>query len=193
MSKEDLCSTRGKEDLCPTDARHFGVRMSNPQTRTAVFAGTFDPPTYGHLDIIERSRKIFDRTIVAVGVNPEKEPMFSTEERVELLRELLGDCTDVLIEGYEGLTMDYVRRIGAQVIVKGIRDGDDLRSELRQANVNMIAGDVDTVFLFTTDQTALISSTLIKQICEMGGLESGRIGRLIPPQVVMRLRQKLAM
>lgn len=167
--------------------------MLMPQSRTAVFAGTFDPPTYGHLDIIERSRKIFDRTIVAVGVNPEKEPMFSTEERVELLRELLGDCTDVTVEGYEGLTMDYVRRIGAQVIVKGIRDGDDLRSELRQANVNMIAGDVDTVFLFTTDQTALISSTLIKQICEMGGLESGRIGRLIPPQVVLRLKQKLAM
>lgn len=167
--------------------------MSSKPSRTAVFAGTFDPPTYGHLDIIERSRKIFDRTIVAVGVNPEKEPMFSTDERVELLRELLGDCPDVSVEAYEGLTMDYVRRIGAQVIVKGIRDGDDLRSELRQANVNMIAGDVDTVFLFTTDQTALISSTLIKQICEMGGLESGRIGRLIPPQVVLRLKQKLAM
>lgn len=166
---------------------------ATPQSRTAVFAGTFDPPTYGHLDIIERSRKIFDRTIVAVGVNPEKEPMFSNEERVDLLRELLGDCPDVTVESYEGLTMDYVRRIGAQVIVKGIRDGDDLRSELRQANVNMIAGDVDTVFLFTTDQTALISSTLIKQICEMGGLESGRIGRLIPPQVVLRLKQKLAM
>ena len=167
--------------------------MSTAQPRTAVFAGTFDPPTYGHLDIIERSRKIFDRTIVAVGVNPEKEPMFSTEERVDLLRELLGDYDDVVIEAYEGLTMDYVRRIGAQVIVKGIRDGDDLRSELRQANVNMIAGDVDTVFLFTTDQTALISSTLIKQICEMGGIESGRIGRLIPPQVVIRLKKKLGM
>ena len=166
---------------------------AKPQFRTAVFAGTFDPPTYGHLDIIERSRNIFDRTIVAVGVNPEKEPMFSAEERVELLRELLGDSTDVTVEAYEGLTMDYVRRVGAHVIVKGIRDGDDLRSELRQANVNMIAGDVDTVFLFTTDQTALISSTLIKQICEMGGLESGRIGRLIPPQVVIRLKQKLAM
>lgn len=166
--------------------------MQKGQGRTAVFAGTFDPPTYGHLDIIERSRKIFDKTIVAVGVNPEKEPMFSTEERVEILRELLDDCPDVSVDTYEGLTMDYVRKVGAQVIVKGIRDGDDLRSELRQANVNMIAGDVDTVFLFTTDQTALISSTLIKQICEMGGLESGRIGRLIPPQVVARLRAKLA-
>ena len=166
--------------------------MQHGPGRTAVFAGTFDPPTYGHLDIIERSRKIFDKTIVAVGVNPEKEPMFSTEERVEILRELLDDCPDVSVDTYEGLTMDYVRKVGAQVIVKGIRDGDDLRSELRQANVNMIAGDVDTVFLFTTDQTALISSTLIKQICEMGGLESGRIGRLIPPQVVARLRAKLA-
>jgi pantetheine-phosphate adenylyltransferase len=165
--------------------------MPDRPPRIAVFAGTFDPPTYGHLDIIERSRKIFDKTIIAVGRNPEKEPLFSEEERLDMLRELVGSHPDVEVDAYAGLTMDYVRQRGAHVIVKGIRDGDDLRSELRQANVNMIAGDVDTVFLFTTDQTALISSTLIRQICEMGGLESGQINRLIPPQVVARLRQKL--
>jgi len=110
---------------------------------------------------------------------------------VEMLRELVGRQKDVEVEAYAGLTMDYVKRKGADVIVKGIRDGDDLRSELRQANVNMIAGDVETVFLFTTDQTALISSTLIRQICEMGGLASGQIDRLIPPTVVTKLRRKL--
>jgi pantetheine-phosphate adenylyltransferase len=159
--------------------------------RTAVFAGTFDPPTYGHLDIIERCRRLFDNTIVAVGRNPEKEPLFTEEERVSLLNELLGEHPDVVVESYNGLTMDYVRQRGAAVIVKGIRDGDDLRSELRQANVNMIAGGVETVFLFTTDQTALISSTLIRQIFEMGGRDSRHLDRLIPSLVVQRMREKL--
>ncbi len=164
--------------------------MTERRPRTAVFAGTFDPPTKGHLNIIERSRRLFDKTIVAVGRNPEKAPLFSKAERVEMLRELVGNGDDVEVTSYSGLTMDFVRKCAADVIVKGIRDGDDLRSELRQANVNWIAGEVETVFLFTTDQTALISSTLIRQICEMGGLESGHLDRLIPPTVVARLREK---
>jgi len=167
--------------------------MSSKTAKTAVFAGTFDPPTYGHLDIIKRSRRLFNKTIVAVGVNPEKEPLFTIDERVEMLRQMLREFKDVVVEGYAGLTMDYVRRRGADVIIKGIRDGDDLRSELRQANVNMIAGDVETVFLFTTDTMALISSTLIRQICELGGMESGNINRLIPPEVVERMRTKVKM
>lgn len=167
--------------------------MPSPNARIAVFAGTFDPPTKGHLNIIDRSRRLFDKTIVAVGRNPEKTPLFTEAERVDMLRELLSDAADVEVDSYEGLTMNYVRTKGATVIVKGIRDGDDLRSELRQANVNLIAGDVETVFLFTTDQTALISGTLIRQICEMGGLDTGHIDRLIPPTVVARLRDKLAL
>ena len=156
-----------------------------------MFAGTFDPPTNGHLDIIQRSRRLFDKTIVAVGVNPEKQPLFSTEERVDMLRELLCDAPGVEVESYTGLTMDYIHQKRADVIVKGIRDSEDMRNELRQANVNMIAGDVETVFLFTTDQTALISGTLIRQIAEMGGLSGGRIERLIPRQVALRLKEKL--
>lgn len=165
--------------------------MSERKWRTAVFAGTFDPPTNGHLDIIRRSRRLFDRTIVAVGRNPEKAPLFTDQERVDMLRELVGSAPDVEVEAYAGLTMDYVRSRGADVIVKGIRDGDDLRSELQQANVNMMVGDVETIFFFTTDQTALISSTLIRQIGEMGGLQSGHLDRLIPPAVLDRLRRKL--
>ena len=166
--------------------------MANNTHKAAVFAGTFDPPTYGHLDIINRSRRLFAKTIVAVGRNPEKQPLFTEQERVELLRELVGPTNhDVEVEAYQGLTMDYVRRKGADVIVKGIRDSDDLRNELRQANVNMIAGDVETVFLFTTDTTALISSTLIRQICELGGLDSANLNRLIPPQVIEAMKSKL--
>ncbi|MBK8268954.1 MAG: pantetheine-phosphate adenylyltransferase [Planctomycetes bacterium] len=165
--------------------------MPNSRQRIAVFPGTFDPPTLGHLGIIERARRLFDRTIVAVGVNPEKSPLFTARERVEMLREELGDAPDVEIEAYTGLTMDYVKNKGADVLVKGIRDSDDLRNELRQANVNMIAGDVETVFLFTDDQTALISGSLIRQIAEMGGLSSGKLERLIPLSVVNRLRKKL--
>jgi pantetheine-phosphate adenylyltransferase len=167
--------------------------MAPHKHHTAVFAGTFDPPTYGHLDIIERSRRLFDHTIVAVGRNPEKEPLFTEAERIAMLKELLKEMPEVEVDSYAGLTMDFVRKKGADVIVKGIRDGDDLRSELRQANVNMIAGGVETVFLFTTDTTALISSTLIRQICEMGGLESGHMDRLIPPLVVQRMKEKLKM
>ena len=165
--------------------------MANNTHKTAVFAGTFDPPTVGHLDIINRSRRLFSKTIVAVGRNPEKQPLFTDKERVSLLRELVGGYADVEVESYKGLTMDYVRRKGADVIVKGIRDSDDLRNELRQANVNMIAGDIETVFLFTTDTTALISGTLIRQICELGGLDSANLTRLIPPQVVEAMQRKL--
>jgi pantetheine-phosphate adenylyltransferase len=164
--------------------------MKRRASKTAVFAGSFDPPTRGHVDLIQRCRKLFDKTIVAVGRNPEKTPMFTPEERVEILRELLGHDGNVEVEAYDGLTMDYVRQRKADVIVKGIRDGEDLRNELRQANVNMLAGDVETVFLFTTDQTALISSTLIRQICEMGGGQARHLERLVPSLVLKRIRQK---
>jgi pantetheine-phosphate adenylyltransferase len=165
--------------------------MTSRKPKTAIFAGSFDPPTIGHVDLIARCRRLFDKTIVAVGRNPEKSPMFTPEERVEMLRELLGNGDDVEVSSYQGLTMDYVRRRNADVIVKGIRDGEDLRNELRQANVNMLAGDVETVFLFTTDQTALISSTLIRQLCEMGDLKSEYMRRFVPPLVLERLRKKL--
>lgn len=166
--------------------------MKNRHARTAVFAGSFDPPTFGHVNLIDRCRRLFDKTIVAVGRNPEKAPLFTPEERVEMLRDLVGgDGKEVEVASYEGLTMDYVRQCEADVIVKGIRDGEDLRNELRQANVNMLAGDVETIFLFTTDQTALISSTLIRQICEMGGLKGNHMSRLVPARVLERLREKL--
>src|SRR5262245_9043934 len=135
----------------------------------AVFPGTFDPLTHGHLDIIRRASAIFDRLIVAVGRNPEKTQWFSAAERVKMLREMTGELPNVSAESFDGLTMDYVRRVGAGVILRGIRDGDDLRVELQAANTNLLVGGVETVFLMASDQHALTSSTFIKQIVEMGG------------------------
>lgn len=165
--------------------------MPKRQPKTAVFVGTFDPPTNGHLDIIRRGRKLFDRLIVGVGHNPEKQPFFSAEQRMQMLRELTAGMDNVRIIAYPGLTMDFVREQGATVIIKGIRDSSDLGSELQQANLNQIAGDVETVFLLTSDQHALTSSTLIRQIIEFGRGNSERLNRLVPPSVVRRLHVKM--
>ncbi|MFH0983139.1 MAG: pantetheine-phosphate adenylyltransferase [Planctomycetota bacterium] len=157
----------------------------------AVFPGTFDPVTLGHLDIIRRGAKIFGRVIIAVGCNPEKIEWFPPAERVEVIRWLTRDLANVSVESYDGLTMDYVRRVGAKVILRGIRDSDDLRTELQVANTNLIVGEVETVFLMTSDQHALTSSTLIKQIVEIGGYDRTRLARLVPEEVIDRLEKHL--
>lgn len=164
--------------------------MTKHKAKIAVFAGTFDPPTSGHVDIIKRSRRLFDQLIVAVGRNPEKEPFFSETERLSMLRELTSSMDNVHVEAYPGLTMDFVREKGATVIIKGIRDSSDLGSELQQANVNLIAGNTETVFLLTSDQHALTSSTLIRQVVEFGG-DPGRLERLVPATVARRLHERL--
>lgn len=158
--------------------------------KAAVFAGTFDPPTNGHLDIIRRARQLFDRLIVAVGRNPEKQPFFTAEERVEMLREITRSMRNVSVEAYPGLTMDFARARGATVILKGIRDSSDLGSELQQANVNQIAGNIETVFLLTSDQHALTSSTLIRQVVEFGA-DAERLARLVPASIARRLQKRL--
>ena len=162
---------------------------SQPHADLAVFPGTFDPVTSGHLDIIRRGASIFGRVIVAVGCNPEKIEWFPPDERVEMIRELTRELANVGVESFDGLTMDYVRRIGAKVILRGIRDSVDLRDELQAANTNLMVGGVETVFLLTSDQHALTSSALIKQIIEMGGYDQPGLTRLIPPEVIERLRK----
>ncbi len=156
-----------------------------------VFPGAFDPITHGHLDIIRRGSRLFNTLIVAVGRNPEKTELFSAAERVELLRECTRDIPNVRVDSYEGLTAEYVRRQGARVILRGIRDQVDLRGELRQANTNLLVGDVETVLLLTSDQHALTSSTLIKQIVEIGGYQPDRLSRLLPEIVRLKLEKKL--
>lgn len=158
--------------------------------KVAVFAGMFDPPTNGHLDIIRRARLLFDELLVAVGRNPEKTPFFTEAERVQMMRELTAKMKNVRVTSYRGLTMDFVRRSRATAVVRGIRDSSDLHFELQQASVNQLAGSVETVFLLTSDQHALTSSTLIRQVFEFGS-DAARLRRLVPPSVVRRLRGKI--
>ena len=158
--------------------------------KKAVFPGSFDPITNGHLDIIERASRLFGGLIVAVGRNPEKDDVLSTEERMALLEDLVGHLPNVSVAAYDGLTVDFVREVGADVIVRGIRDTVDLRDELHAANANLIVGDVETVFLMASEQFSLTSSTFIKQIVAMGGEEATRLTSLVPRTVLARLREK---
>lgn len=165
--------------------------MADADRVLAVFPGAFDPVTLGHLNIVYRASRLFDQLIIAVGHNPEKEAWFSPEERVAMVREAVAALANVKTEAYDGLTMDYVRRTGARVLVRGIRDATDLREELQIANLNQSVGGVETVFLMTDDQHVLTSSTLIKQIVDMGGFDKQRLLRLVPPVVVEHLARKL--
>ena len=157
----------------------------------AVYPGSFDPVTHGHLDVIRRAAGLFNKLVVGVGVNPGKEELFTLEERLGLLGPHLRGLPNVSVESYDGLTIDFVRRCAGRVLVKGIRDLTDLSHELQQANVNLTVGGVETVFLLTSDQHVVTSSTYIKQIYELGGGDPERIKRLVPPNVAQRLSEKL--
>lgn len=164
--------------------------MPNHTGRRAVFPGTFDPPTNGHVDIIQRGSKLVDELIVAVGHNPEKEALFTPAERVAMLVELVGDLKGVRVETYEGLTAEFVQSAYADIIIRGIRDNVDLHYELQQANINLAIGGVETIFLLTRDQYALTSSTYIKQIVELGMADVNRLSRLVPRSIARRLKKK---
>ena len=155
-----------------------------------VLPGTFDPMTNGHLDLIQRTAAMFDVLVIGVGHNPEKTPLFSAAERVDIIERLTSDLPNVRVEAYDGLTFDFAKRIGAGAIVKGVRDTTDLRHELEQANVNRIVGNVETILVPTSDQLALISSTVIRHIAMLGGnLDS--LTRIVPPLVARLLKEKL--
>jgi pantetheine-phosphate adenylyltransferase len=154
--------------------------------KIAVFPGQFDPITNGHLDVIQRSVGLFDELIVAVGVNPEKRELFSLDERVEMIRRLLADIPGSSVRKYTGLTMDFVRHVKGTVLLRGIRDVSDLRYEFQMAQVNRAVGGVETVFMMTGQQYALISSSLIRQVVEMGG-DVRILSGVLPSVVIERL------
>lgn len=158
---------------------------------SAVYQGSFDPVTYGHLDIVRRGAAIFNELIVGIGVNPEKEQLFTSDERLALLRPHIADLTNVRAAAYDGLTIDFVRECGAHVLLRGIRDMADLSKEVQLANLNRLIGGVETVFMLASDQHVLTSSTYIKQIYEMGGGDQERIAQLVPPNVAAALAQRL--
>lgn len=160
---------------------------ANP--RIAVFPGQFDPITNGHLDVIQRGVKLFDQLVVGIGVNPGKGELFSLEERAGMVRELLIDELKVRVETYTGLTANFVKRHNAIAILRGIRDVSDLRYEFQLALANRAVGDVETVFIMTGEQYALTSSSLIRQVCTLGG-DVSTLSKQIPRNVVKALREK---
>jgi pantetheine-phosphate adenylyltransferase len=165
------------------------MSQAAPRKR-AVFPGQFDPITNGHLDVIRRAQHLFDELIVAVGVNPDKREMFSLDERAEMIRELVGTDSNVTVQTYTGLTVEFVRQQKATAILRGIRDVSDLRYEFQLAMANRAVGGVETVFIMTGDQHALTSSSLIRQIFELGGGDLKLLQGLLPDLVLRRLRAK---
>lgn len=160
--------------------------MPTQSPKVGVFPGQFDPITLGHLDVIRRGVMLFDVLYVAVGINPEKREFFTQLERVELIRSLLADEPSVRVESYTGLTVDFVRKVGATSLLRGIRDASDLRYEFQLAQVNRAVGSVETVFIMTGDQYALTSSSLIRQIVSLGG-DVRTLSSLLPEVVIQRL------
>ncbi len=162
----------------------------------ACYPGSFDPATFGHLDVVVRGRKMFDRVVVGVGRNPEKETLFSQEERTDLLRRLVTDLIREQPEGaavevrpYEGLTVDFARSVGATVLLRGIRNLSDLQSEIQQALTNRQVAGLETAFVVAGESFAYTSSTLIRQIAAMGK-DLTVLKSMCPPMVIDALQKK---
>jgi pantetheine-phosphate adenylyltransferase len=138
--------------------------------RYAVYPGTFDPITNGHQDLVRRAASIFERVIVAIAANPNKAPMFSLDMRVDLARRVLGDLPNIQVLGYSGLTVEFARKQGARVIVRGLRAVSDFEFEFQLANMSRhLERDIETVFLTPQEQFTFISSTLVREIAVLGG------------------------
>jgi pantetheine-phosphate adenylyltransferase len=151
-----------------------------------VFPGSFDPLTNGHLDVIRRGAELFGELVVAVSGNPQKAPLLPLKDRVAILRRALAGLPNVRVETFRGLTVDFVRKIGAAALLRGIRNTADLHAELQMALTNRVVAGVETIFLLTSPRFAFISSTLIKQIARMGG----DVSNLVPAEVLPYLRSK---
>ena len=155
---------------------------------TAVYPGSFDPVTYGHLDIIRRAAKMFDCLIIAVLNNSAKSPLFTADERVRMIREITADIPNLRIEKFDGLTIEFCHKMGAQFMVRGLRAVTDFEYELQIAQTNrVIAPDIDTVFLTTNLKYSYLSSSIVKEIASY----DGDIHSFVDPQVEREIRRKI--
>ncbi len=153
-----------------------------------VYPGSFDPISYGHIDLVERGLKVFGELTVAVAHNEGKGPLFTMAERVEMVREVLRDVPNVKIDSYDGMTVDYVRSAGASMILRGIRTISDFEYEFQMALTNRhFADDVEMVFMMTSSKYSYLSSHFIKEIAALGG----DVSAFVPPLVEERLKEKL--
>lgn len=154
----------------------------------ALYPGTFDPPTNGHVDLIQRGAKIFDHLTVAILINPVKNPLFTVEERVEMLREATGSMGNVSVGTFNGLMVEFARHVGATAVLRGIRAISDYEYEFQMALMNRrLAPEIETVFLQPAGRYSFVSSRMLKEVFSLGGDVTG----LVPPNVLKRLRDRI--
>jgi pantetheine-phosphate adenylyltransferase len=156
--------------------------------RIAVYPGVFDPVTLGHMDIIRRGAALFGRLIVAVATNPSKQSLFTTDERLAMVREAVGDTKGVVVDSYEGLTVEYVARTGASIILRSLRQHSDFDYEYQLALTNRTISGIETLFVMADERVAYISSNLVREVARMGG----DVSHLVPKNVAKALRAKCA-
>ena len=154
----------------------------------AVFPGSFDPITNGHLDVINRGIKLFDELIVAVGNSPLKDQLFTLAERVEMIKPLVADIQGVSVQSYDCLTVEYAASVGATAILRGLRNLTDVQYEFQLAMTNRAIAGIETIFVMTSEQYGFTSSTIIREIAALGG----DVSNLIPHQVYEKLQKRLA-
>jgi pantetheine-phosphate adenylyltransferase len=158
-------------------------------SKTAIYPGTFDPITYGHMDLAKRAASLFDKVIVAIAINPGKKPLFSLEERVTLVKEALEGLPNVEVRGFKGLLVHEAKAMGANVILRGLRAVSDFEYELQLATMNRrMEADVETMFLTPAENLSFVSSSLVKEIAMLGG----NVGEFVAPSVVEALKTKIA-
>ena len=163
--------------------------MSELNPHHAVYVGSFDPLTLGHLDIIRRGAALFDKLIVGIGLNPDKQPLFTSDERVAMVRDVFREYPNVDVESFDGLLVEYARRRRASVIVRGLRAVSDFEYEFQMALMNRhLEPTLETVFMMPAEQYTYLSSRLIKEVFQLGGSVTG----LVPPAVERALREKHA-
>jgi pantetheine-phosphate adenylyltransferase len=163
--------------------------VSGSAPGVAIYAGSFDPPTNGHLDLVDRASKLFPEVIVAVGVNPSRSALFSVDERMELLKAICQPYANVRVESFSGLLVDFGKRVGARVVVRGLRAGADFEYELQIAHANAdLRPEIDTVFLPTRTNYGFISASLVREIASHGG----DVSRYAPAAVTAALKRKFA-
>ena len=163
------------------------MRSTSKKFVRAIFPGSFDPITNGHLDVIKRGTKLFDELIVAVGRSPIKRPLFTPKERVEMIEELVCDMPRVRVESFNGLTVEYAAQKKADVILRGLRSLTDVQYEFQLAMTNRAVAGIETVFIMTSEQYGFTSSTMIREVAGLGG----DVSNLIPSTVYARLQKRL--
>ncbi|TMU87895.1 pantetheine-phosphate adenylyltransferase [Bacillus sp. BHET2] len=153
----------------------------------AVCPGSFDPITYGHLDIITRGAKVFDQIYVVVLNNSSKKPLFSVEERIELIQEVTGNIPNVVVDSFQGLLVDYAKNVNAKAIIRGLRAVSDFEYEMQITSMNRVLDDdIETFFIMTNNQYSFLSSSIVKEVAKYGG----DISELVPKRVEESLKEK---